>query len=181
MRAGGWIAGAIWAAPGHENWSHMVDLYPQQVVKAHAEDVWQRSAVLLETCGTPLGWKDWGFALAYLLDQALRWHATSINIKSTTIPAEWRPQFEEFEKKIGYRFVLRRIDYPRRVHAGQMAMFRMWWLNAGVAPVYRDYMSILTHKAKPSALLRMLAVCTFHTVCRRTRTGFALVFSILGT
>src|SRR5579863_7453946 len=125
--------------PGHGGWSHMLDLYPQQVVKAHVEESWKRNAVSLETCGTPLSWKDNGFDLSYILDQAIRWHATSINIKSTAIPAEWKPQFEEFEKKIGYRFLLRKLEYPRIVHAGQMAMFRSWWLNAGVAPVYRDY------------------------------------------
>src|SRR5207245_11723799 len=125
--------------PERHGFAHMLDLYPQQVVKAHAEEIWKRSPVSLETCGTPLSWKDNAFDLAYILDQALRWHATSINIKSTAIPAEWKPQFEEFEKKIGYRFLLRRIEYPRGVHPGRMAMFRMWWRNAGVAPVYREY------------------------------------------
>ena len=141
--------------PGHERFAHMLDLYPQQVMKAHAEDVWQRSPVSLETCGTPLSWKEWGFTLPPIFDQALRWHATSINIKSTAIPAEWKPQFEEFQKKIGYRFVLRRLEYPRTVHSGQMAMLHMWWLNAGVAPVYRDYILALElHSATRSAVIR---------------------------
>ena len=125
--------------PGHQSFAHMLDLYPQQVVKAHAEEAWKHSPVSLETCGTPLAWNDWGFTLPYIFDQALRWHATSINIKSTAIPAEWKAQFDDFQKKIGYRLILRRLEYPRVVHAGQMAMFRMWWFNAGDAPVYRDY------------------------------------------
>jgi hypothetical protein len=128
------------------------------VVKAHAEDIWKRSPVSLETCGTPLAWKDWGFDLAYIFDQALRWHATSINIKSSPIPPEWRPQFDEFQKKIGYRFVLRRLEYPRGVHAGQMAMFRMWWFNAGVAPVYRDYiLALQIHSEQGGAIIRTSA------------------------
>jgi hypothetical protein len=129
--------------PSHPGFAHMLDLYPEQVVKARAQDIWMRSPVSLETCGTPLSWKDGNYDLAYILDQALRWHATSINIKSTAIPAEWKPQFEEFQKKIGYRFALRKFEYPKSVHAGRMAMFRMWWLNAGVAPVYRDYVLAL--------------------------------------
>jgi hypothetical protein len=128
---------------GKAGWSHMLDLYPQQLVKAHAEDIWKRSPVSLETCGTPASWKQWGFDLSYIFEQALRWHAASINIKSTAIPAEWKPQFDEFQKKIGYRFVLRRLEYSPKVHAGQMSMFRMWWFNAGVAPVYRDYVLAL--------------------------------------
>jgi hypothetical protein len=132
--------------PGR-NFAHMLDLYPQQVVKAHAEDIWKRSPVSLETCGVPADWKQNGFDLDYIVEQALRWHATSINIKSTAIPAEWKPQFDEFQKKIGYRFVLRKLEYPASVRAGQMAMLRMWWLNAGVAPVYRDYVMAIEFRS----------------------------------
>jgi hypothetical protein len=121
---------------------HMLDLYPQQVVRTGIQDVWRRSPVSLETCGTPLSWKQWGYTdkqLQDIFEQALRWHASSINIKSTAIPAEWRTAFREFERKIGYRYVLRRLEYPRIVQAGGMAPVSMWWLNAGVAPAYGDY------------------------------------------
>jgi Domain of unknown function (DUF4832)/Beta-galactosidase len=121
---------------------HMLDFYPQQVVRTGIEDVWRRSPVSLETCGTPLSWKRWGYTdkqLQYIFDQALRWHATSINIKSTAIPEEWRPAFREFAKKIGYRYILRRLEYPAAAKAGAMIPVSMWWLNAGVAPVYGDY------------------------------------------
>ena len=104
-----------------KNMMHMLDLYPQQVVRTGIQDVWRRSPVSLETCGTPLSWKQWGYTdkqLQSIFDQALRWHATSINIKSTAIPAEWKPAFREFEKKIGYRFVLRRLEYPSTAAAG---------------------------------------------------------------
>src|ERR1043165_1895479 len=93
---------------------HMLDLYPQQVVRTGIQEVWRRSPVSLETCGTPLSWKQWGYTdkqLQYIFDQALRWHASSINIKSTAIPAEWKSAFRDFEKKIGYRYVLRRLEY----------------------------------------------------------------------
>ena len=144
--------------PGHESFAHMLDLYPQQVLKARAEDVWKHSPVSLETCGTPLSWKEWGFTLPYIFDQALRWHATSINIKSTAIPAEWKAQFDEFQKKIGYRFILRRLEYPRTVHAGRMAMFRSWWLNAGAATVYRNYILALElHSAARTGIMRTTA------------------------
>jgi len=121
---------------------HMLDLYPQQVVRTGIQDVWQRSPVSLETCGTPLSWKQWGYTdkqLDYIFNQALRWHASTINIKSTAIPEEWKPAFREFEKKVGYRFVLRRLEYPPSAAPGTMIPVNMWWLNAGVAPVYGDY------------------------------------------
>jgi hypothetical protein len=121
---------------------HMLDLYPQQVVRTGIEEVWRRSPVSLETCGTPMSWKNWKYTdkqLQYIFDQALRWHASSINIKSTAIPPEWKAAFREFEKKIGYRFVLRRFEHPAAVKAGSMMPVSMWWLNAGVAPVYGEY------------------------------------------
>ena len=121
---------------------HMLDMYPQQVVSAGIQDVWQRSPVSLETCGTPGSWKQWNYTAAqvdYNISQALRWHASTINIKSTAIPAEWKPRFEEFEKKLGYRFVLRKLEYPAVVKTGGMMPVSMWWLNAGVAPVYAEY------------------------------------------
>ena len=48
-------------------------------------------------------------------------------------------QFEEFEKRMGYRLILRRLEYPKEVIPGSMMPVQMWWYNAGVAPVYGKY------------------------------------------
>jgi hypothetical protein len=117
----------------------MLDVYPQQVVRAGIHEVWKRSPVSLETCWVPGYWKEQGWDVDYILDQALRWHVTSVNVKSSAIPKEWKQQFDNFQKKMGYRFVLRRFEYPRAARRGQMMAIQSWWLNAGVAPVYRDY------------------------------------------
>jgi hypothetical protein len=112
------------------------------VVRTGIQEVWRRSPVSLETCGTPLSWKQWNYTDAQLqsiFDQALRWHATSINLKSTRIPDDWKPAFREFEKKVGYRFILRRLEYPSTATAGSMMTVNMWWLNAGLAPIYGEY------------------------------------------
>ncbi|MGO8789715.1 MAG: DUF4832 domain-containing protein [Terriglobia bacterium] len=120
-------------------WCHMLDLYPEQIVRAGIRDVWQRSPVSLETCWVPGGWKQKGYDLDYIIAQALRWHVSSVNIKSSAIPPEWKKAFDDFQKKMGYRFILRRLEYPKVVPAGTMQPINMWWLNAGVAPVYRQY------------------------------------------
>ncbi|MEW5974167.1 MAG: DUF4832 domain-containing protein [Acidobacteriota bacterium] len=140
QRGAGWRLDC-WGDMGRpgKNLIHMLDLYPQQVVKASAQDAWKRSPVSLESCGTPGSWFQLGFDLNYILEQALRWHASTINIKSTAIPEPWKKAFEDFQKKLGYRFVLRRLEYPAVVRAGQMMPISMWWLNAGVAPVYSDF------------------------------------------
>ncbi len=128
--------------PGR-NFAHMFDAYPQGVAKAGIQEVWKRSPVSLESCGTPGSWYQWKFDLDYIFEQALRWHASTINIKSTAIPAEWRPKFDEFQKRIGYRFMLRKFEYPAAVRPGQMAAISMWWFNGGVAPIYRDVLLAL--------------------------------------
>ena len=117
----------------------MLDVYPQQIVRAGIQNIWQRSPVSLEACWVPGGWKQSGYDLDYILAQALRWHVSSANIKSSAIPPEWKMSFDEFQKKMGYRFILRRLEYPKVVLAGTMQPLHMWWLNAGVAPVYRPY------------------------------------------
>jgi hypothetical protein len=123
----------------HRRWSHMLDFYPLQIVRAGVQDVWERSPVSLETCWVPGYWRQQGWDVDYILSQALRWHVSTLNIKSTPIPPEWKTQFEEFQKKMGYRFILRRLEYPKEVKAGSRMSVSMWWLNAGVAPVYREY------------------------------------------
>lgn len=128
-----------WGDMGKPYWGEMLDVYPEQVMRAGIQEVWKRSPLSLESCGVPEDWKRNAWDVDYILDQALRWHVSSVNIKSTAIPHEWKANFERFEKKMGYRFVLRRLEYPQAVKAGQMMPVHMWWLNAGVAPVYREY------------------------------------------
>src|SRR5690348_6319881 len=119
--------------------SLMLDRYPEQVVETNIQNAWMRSPVSLESCGVAGTWFKYGYDVNYILDQALRWHVSSVNIKSSAIPPQWKKQFEEFEKKMGYRFVLRRLEYPKEVRPGEMMPVNMWFLNAGVSPVYRDY------------------------------------------
>jgi hypothetical protein len=119
--------------------AEMLTVYPQQVVRAGIQDAWQRSPVSLEACWVPGYWVKQKWDVNYILDQALRWHVSSVNIKSSAIPPEVKKEFDDFQKKMGYRFILRRIEYPRTMKAGEMMPVHMWWLNAGVAPPYREY------------------------------------------
>jgi uncharacterized protein DUF4832 len=144
QRGAGWRLDC-WGDMGRpgRNFAHMLDLYPQQIARGKLGDVWRTAPVALETCGVPESWKQWGFSLKPILDQALRWHASTINVKSSHIPLEWKPAFDEFQKQIGYRFVLKKLEYPSRVSRGGMAQVNMWWFNAGVAPAYRNYVLAL--------------------------------------
>ena len=119
--------------------AEMLEIYPQQILRAGIQNVWQRSPVSLETCYTVPGWKERGYDLDYILEQGLRWHVSTVNIKSAPIPSEWKAQFDAFQKKIGYRFNLRRLEYSKVVASGTMMPVHMWWLNEGVAPIYKEY------------------------------------------
>ena len=132
----------------------MLDVYPQQVVRAGVQDIWQTRPVSLEVCGTVSEWKRDHFDVNYILEQALRWHVTSVNLKSSPIPGDWKAEFDAFQKKMGYRLVLRRLEYPRSVIAGSMMPVHMWWLNAGVAPPYTNYpLAVQLRTAQDSAVI----------------------------
>ncbi len=62
-----------------------------------------------------------------------------LNAKSKPVPAAWRPRFNEFLKKIGYRFVLRELTHPAASSAGESFVIRSRWDNVGVAPVYHAW------------------------------------------
>ena len=119
--------------------AHMLDRYPEQIARTGVSEAWRRGPVSLESCWVPGFWYDRKWNVDYIMDQALRWHVSSVNIKSSAIPAEWKTKFEEFEKRMGYRLLLRKLEYPQAVHPGSMMAVSMWWLNAGVAPVYDPY------------------------------------------
>jgi hypothetical protein len=81
---------------------------------------------------------------------------SSVNIKSSAIPSEWKSAFEELQKRMGYRFILRRLEYPRAAKAGTMMAVHMWWLNAGVAPVYREYeLAVQLRSEAGSAVIKL--------------------------
>jgi hypothetical protein len=136
-RGAGW-RGDCWGdlAP---RYAHSYDAYPISLARGGLQEAWRQAPVSLESCGTPGSWQRGKYDLDFILTQALEWHASTINIKSTKIPDEWKPAFDEFQKKLGYRFALRRLVYPRRVKAGSMMAVSMLWNNEGVAPVYREY------------------------------------------
>jgi hypothetical protein len=84
-------------------------------------------------------WKDKGWDVDYIIDQSLKWHISSFNAKSSAVPEEWRPQVNRWLKRMGYRFVLRKLTYPVAVRAGGELRSTSWWENKGVAPCYHPF------------------------------------------
>lgn len=121
----------------------MYDYYPQSIIQFGQRDTWKKAPVSFEICGTFLRWRDherYGVKeVKYIFDEALKWHISSFNAKSSPVPPEWKPLVDEWLKKMGYRFVLKRFSYSRIVPANGKFIFDSWWENKGVAPCYIAY------------------------------------------
>ena len=121
------------------DWNHMEHGYPHVFVDPVVADAWKRGPVQLEVCGVVQDWYDKGFDLDRILQKGLDWHVSVLNAKSSPIPLDWRPQFDEFLKKLGYRFVLREFTHPSAATPGAELALRSSWDNVGVAPIYHPW------------------------------------------
>ena len=137
-KGSGWRADC-WGDMDSLGWNHMKGVYPQALDGAKAHEAWKNGPVALETCWTMEEWFKRGWDIDYTLNKALEWHATGINNGTETIPKEWYAKVVEFEKKLGYRFVLNELTYPSKAAKGKAITCTMKWQNKGVAPVYNNY------------------------------------------
>ncbi len=132
-------------------WSHMLDFYPREIINCNVQDDWKTSPLSFEICGTLLSWRDHEHygreQVKYIFDQSLKWHMSSFNAKSSPVPEEWKDLVDDWLKKMGYRFVLRRMTYPMVVKQNDKMPFTTWWENKGVAPCYKDFIPAIRLKS----------------------------------
>lgn len=72
-------------------------------------------------------------------DWALQQHASSLNLKSRPIPAEYRDIVDKALLQIGYRFRVNKLAFETPVKAGKPLAVSVTWRNDGVAPAYLFY------------------------------------------
>jgi len=121
------------------NWNHMVSYYPAIFNDAINANAWKRAPVDLEVCGVVQDWYDLGFDIDLILQKGLEYRVSILNAKSRPIPTAWRPKFDAWLKKIGYRFVINQFSHSDRAPVGGTATFSTVLTNKGVAPVYHKY------------------------------------------
>jgi hypothetical protein len=117
----------------------MTDVYPEAIVHLGLADAWKTAPVTMEVCWVMQYWKDKGWNPDYIMDQAIKWHISSFNAKSSPVPAHWKPLVDRWLNRMGYRFVLRRFTYNSAVDSSRKLQFTSWWENKGDAPAYRSY------------------------------------------
>ena len=121
--------------------SHMFNHYPLKFPLIG--NVWEKAPVAFEVCWVVKHWFDMGWDIDYIIEQSLKWHITSFNAKSVAIPEEWKGKIEDWIKKMGYRFAVRRCAYPSEAEAGDSLKLHFWIENRGVAPIYHKYPFVL--------------------------------------
>jgi hypothetical protein len=129
------------------NWNHMKDYYQQALDSANANDAWKHAPVAFESCGVMQNWADKGYDIDFIFDEALRWHCSIFNNKSSAVSPRWWSAVEKFLKKMGYRFAIQYITHPLKVKFGGTLKIESVWENQGVAPPYRNY--IIAFKLQP--------------------------------
>jgi hypothetical protein len=123
--------------PEGMGWNHHQDSY----WPAHEliPDAWKNGPVALESCYTMKSWYSEGNAISRIVNDAIAWHATLAHNKSDDIPAEYKSEVERLVKKLGFRLVLKKINFEEKAETGSMIRIALDWENLGIAPPYRDF------------------------------------------
>lgn len=82
-----------------------------------------------------------------------RWHVSTVNVKSSAIPKPWKAAFEDLQRRMGYRFALRRAEWKDEVKPGEAVGLSTWWVNEGVAPVYRAFVLAFRFRSSQRAAI----------------------------
>jgi hypothetical protein len=123
--------------PEGEGWNHHLNSY----WPAHnlIPDAWMNGPVALESCYTMKSWYSEGNAITQIVDDAIAWHASLAHNKSDYIPAKYISEIERLVMKLGFRLVLRNIEFEKTVYPGLVSTLELNWENLGIAPPYRDF------------------------------------------
>ncbi len=136
----GWRADCLGDMGGfNKNWNHMTDRYPESIVEDGLANAWKTAPVTMEACWVMQTWENNGWDVRYIIDQAIKWHVSSFNAKSSAVPADLWPEVNRWLKHMGYRFALRRFSYPETINASRKLAFTSWWENQGDAPIYKKF------------------------------------------
>lgn len=151
----GWRADCLGDMGGfNKKWNHMTDKYPEAVIEDGLADAWKKAPVSMEACWVMQTWEDNGWDVHYIIDQAIKWHVSSFNAKSSAVPKDLWPEVNRWLKHMGYRYALRRFSYPATIGPDRKIAFTSWWENQGNAPCYRKFaFALRLNNGKQTAIM----------------------------
>lgn len=122
-----------------EEWSHMLDFYPENITNFQMNQAWKKAPVVFEACWHMNDWFLQGWDIDYIINESLKWHISSFNSKGTTVPEPWKDNVKRWLMKMGYRYELRKFECDATVRRGGILHISALWANVGVAPGYHRY------------------------------------------
>lgn len=142
--------------PWGARWNHMYDAYPKSLISSGLRDAWKVAPVTMETCWTVSGWERLGFDPDYIIEEMYRYHTSVFMPKSCYIPEKWRSKFDEMNRRLGYRFVVRQFTFPLESALRKPITVECSLDNIGVAPLYHDYdLALRFRQNKVDAIVRV--------------------------
>lgn len=125
--------------PDGLNWNHMYDAYPAEVDRCGVTEAWRQAPVSWETGWSVAYWHARGWDIDWILEQALKYHPSTLNVKSMYIPRDWMDRLRAFCQRMGYWLHLQQMMLPLEAWAGAACEMSAVIDNKGVAPIYRPY------------------------------------------
>ena len=122
--------------PPHLCWNHTFDLYPKQIQQDGVKDAWMHAPVTMETSGNVATWFMNDLDLDVIFREGFRYHMSVFMPKSGYFPQKYLPALIEFDKRIGYRFVVRQILMPLQTAREKKLHLEFFIDNVGCAPIY---------------------------------------------
>ncbi len=128
-RAVGWRSDGT----GHPN--HTNIWLPTALARLKHEH-WKTAPISFESYWWISEWYRQGWDIDQIIELTLSLHISTFNTKSFPIQYALKEKIEYWLTKMGYRYVIREIDYVESVKAGENLDIALKIENIGVAPIY---------------------------------------------
>jgi len=136
--------------------NHTFDAYPMQIQQDGVKDAWMDKPVTMETCGNVATWFMENSDLDVVIREGYRYHMSVFMPKSVFFPQEFLDRLIEFDRKIGYRFVVRQMTLPLECRSAQRIRLQFFIDNVGCAPIYRPYrLAVRFRQGRASKVVRL--------------------------
>ncbi len=142
--------------PPELSWNHTYDAYPKQIELCGVKDAWKAAPVTMETCGNVSTWYMRGYDLDRIIEEGYKYHMSVFMPKNVFFPEAVMDRLVEFDRKIGYRFVLRQLLLPLEAKPGDEIPLQFFIDNVGCAPIYRPYgLAVRFRQGKKGRVVRL--------------------------